>query len=83
MTRPLVIMLSSGFRHAWFVAHRDSGPRRIATDDLGLPLSFEPQRHRAIRRALRLVAAVVLLLSGVVIRLDTVVKEFTCVVSLW
>lgn len=73
-TRPVVLMLSYGYSHLWYAAHRDSLPMLPATGDadIGQPSSFEPQKAIAMRRAKLIVVAaalsalalVALLISG-------------------
>jgi hypothetical protein len=68
LTRPLVLMLTHGYMHAWF---RRNGlaerlPSTGAHYDFGKPIVFVPQRARAVRRAAILagIAVSVAILGG-------------------
>jgi hypothetical protein len=58
LTRPVVILMTSGYMRAYFQHHPDeSAPDRPSDLDFGEPERFVPQRER-IRRRARLVGAV-------------------------
>jgi hypothetical protein len=52
LTRPLVLLLVNGFRHAWFARYWRQLPEvcPVSGRDFGRPAAFVPQRHRVIRR---------------------------------
>ncbi len=62
LARPLVLLLSFGFRHAWFRTHPDASAPRAAGGpfDFGEPRSFVPQKVVARRRLIRIAAAAAL-----------------------
>jgi hypothetical protein len=49
LARPVVIMLSNGFMHAYFQKHPDetAPPPRVTPTDFGKPEDFVPQKVRA------------------------------------
>jgi hypothetical protein len=53
LARPVVLLLSYGFMHAYFQKHPEvqSPPPSKATHDFGRPEVFVPQKIRALRRA--------------------------------
>jgi hypothetical protein len=54
LARPVVILLTNGFRMGWFTAHADAtlpDPEAGTSPDPGTPRAFRPQRLRACRRA--------------------------------
>jgi hypothetical protein len=63
LTRPVVLMLSHGWRHAWFVRERDRLPEPVADSSHHSPPPerFRPQKRVALARA-RLLAAVAAIL---------------------
>lgn len=66
LTRPVVILLSAGFRSAWFDRHGtidDARPEPAAPEDFGEPAVFVPQRTRAERRV-KLIAAILMVAVG-------------------
>jgi hypothetical protein len=69
-TRPLVLLLANGTRHAWFAEHAGDLPEPPSRSDvpsLPAPSPFEPQKTRAIRRARWIIAIglAAAILSGV------------------
>jgi hypothetical protein len=63
-TRALALLMSFGFSQAWFRRTPDAtAPSpEVTAPDFGRPLSFTPQRARAVRRAVVLAAAAFLTL---------------------
>jgi hypothetical protein len=61
LARPVVIMLSNGFMHAYFQKHPDMAapPPRVNPSDFGHPEVFIPQKTRAKKRAAILSAVLV------------------------
>jgi len=57
--RPVIVLLSSGWLHAWFRAHEGHlpSPPTLEAPDFGRPRAFVPQKPRAIRRAAYIIAA--------------------------
>jgi hypothetical protein len=52
LARPVVIIMTNGLAHAWFVVHPGFAlPPPTAPSDFGPPVAFVPQRATAIRRA--------------------------------
>jgi hypothetical protein len=51
--RPLVLMLSNGWRHAWWTVHQSELPQALRGSGVSwpLPAPFVPQKVLAIRRA--------------------------------
>jgi hypothetical protein len=58
LTRPMVLLLTQGFAHAWFKKYRDVSVPTDSTSeaDWGSPEHFIPQKVRAIRNGKRLAA---------------------------
>lgn len=58
LARPVVLLLSHGYSHAWFRSHPDdvAPPPKEAVTDFGKPERFVPQKVRAMKRAKRIVA---------------------------
>jgi hypothetical protein len=52
LARPVVLLLSYGFMHAWFQKNRDvsAPPPDHPSADFGKPQAFETQKRRALRR---------------------------------
>jgi hypothetical protein len=61
LVRPIVLMLSNGYRHAWFQRQAAAlAPLPVPVDEgpaFGPPEAFVPQKVRALKRA-RIIAAV-------------------------
>jgi hypothetical protein len=59
LARPVVLLLSYGFMHAWFQKHPDetAPPPAEAAGDFGGPEVFVPQKQRALKRFKLLAAA--------------------------
>jgi hypothetical protein len=59
LTRPVVLLLSNGFSHAYFHGNMEVvGPTPVsAATDFGVPERFIPQRVRAVRRGIRVAAS--------------------------
>jgi hypothetical protein len=57
LCRPVVLLLSHGYRQAWFERYLEAcAPKpTIEPRSFGKPITFEPQKRRAIRRFKRLV----------------------------
>jgi hypothetical protein len=67
LCRPVVLMLSFGWAHAWFKKHPNAqAPEPPPVNDFGLPTVFTPQKRVALRRAKRIVLAGGLLFVAVV-----------------
>ena len=65
LCRPMVLLLSYGFTHAWFRQHPEaSAPVPAAAHDFGRPEVFVPQKVRAKKRFVRLAAAGAFLCLG-------------------
>ena len=54
LARPLAILLTNGFSHAYFMRHPDTQAPAVEErrEDFGAPERFIPQKIRAIRRAM-------------------------------
>jgi hypothetical protein len=59
LARPVILLLSNGLMHSWFVRHPDASlpPPAEPGADFGQPEVFIPQKVRALRRAKALAAA--------------------------
>ena len=58
LARPVVVMLSHGWMHAWFHGRPDvQAPRGLQSADFGAPQTFVPQKIKAMQRAKLLAAA--------------------------
>ncbi len=71
LTRPLVLMLANGFRHAWFARYSSQLPSVSPASgrDFGLPAVFVPQKHRVIRRVRQAAVLGTLLLGALALSL--------------
>ena len=60
LTRPVVIMMTCGYMHAYFDLHpEETAPAGPRIADFGVPRPFIPQRERVLRRAKALGAGLV------------------------
>jgi hypothetical protein len=68
LARPVVLLLSYGFMHAYFQKHPDEAAPEPATavHDFGRPQTFVPQKQRALRR-FKLLAAGGMAAAGLVL----------------
>jgi PcRGLX-like N-terminal RIFT barrel domain/PcRGLX-like protein central beta sandwich domain len=58
LARPVVVMLSHGWLHAWFSGRQGiEAPPALTASDFGSPQTFVPQKIRAMKRAKLIVAA--------------------------
>jgi len=58
LARPVVVMLSHGWMHAWFTARKDvDAPIGLQSGDFATPERFVPQKLKAMQRAKLIVAA--------------------------
>ena len=65
LARPVVLLLSYGFMHAWVQRHPSfTAPAGVTTSRFGRPTTFVPQRVLAKRRAVAVAAAGVIGLLG-------------------
>jgi hypothetical protein len=56
LARPVILLLSNGWLHAWVDEHPEARkPAGLKAQDFPAFLPFEPQKTRAMRRAKRLV----------------------------
>ena len=71
LCRPLVLLMTQGWRRAWFAAHPEEVRPAPAVEvtDFGRPTAFLPQKVIAVRRAKRIVAGLGLLSLGGVVAL--------------
>ncbi len=62
LVRPVAILLTNGFSHAYFMRHPDTRAPAVEErrEDFGAPERFIPQKIRAIRRAMMVMGGLLL-----------------------
>jgi len=69
-TRPVVLMLTNGYAHAWFRREGNLGePKPEVPQDFGKRVPFRPQREIALRRLVAIAGAAALAAAATLVTL--------------